>query len=57
MKLCQNRDDIEIVIMSKMHRTSVGKVFKIWLNFMYYQFKEIDLFLPNYIIDILEGVL
>uniref|UniRef100_A0A0K2TJR9 Uncharacterized protein n=1 Tax=Lepeophtheirus salmonis TaxID=72036 RepID=A0A0K2TJR9_LEPSM len=38
--------------MFKMHRTSFGKVFRTWLNFIYYQFKEIDLFLPNPIIDL-----
>uniref|UniRef100_A0A0K2V1A9 Putative LOC100637207 [Amphimedon queenslandica] n=1 Tax=Lepeophtheirus salmonis TaxID=72036 RepID=A0A0K2V1A9_LEPSM len=34
--------------MFKIHRTSV---FRTWLNFMYYQFKEMDLFLTNDIID------
>uniref|UniRef100_A0A0K2V322 Putative LOC101242628 [Ciona intestinalis] n=2 Tax=Lepeophtheirus salmonis TaxID=72036 RepID=A0A0K2V322_LEPSM len=46
MKLRQNKSYIEIDITFTVHRTSVGKVFRTWMdNFMYYPFKEIDLFL------------
>uniref|UniRef100_A0A0K2UX11 Putative LOC100636811 [Amphimedon queenslandica] n=1 Tax=Lepeophtheirus salmonis TaxID=72036 RepID=A0A0K2UX11_LEPSM len=46
MKLRQNKDDLVLGIMFQIHRTSVEKVFKTWVNFMFYQIKDKDLFLP-----------
>ncbi|XP_040573875.1 uncharacterized protein [Lepeophtheirus salmonis] len=47
MKLRQNKDDIELGIIFRIHRTSVKKVFITWVNFMFDQFKEIGRFLSN----------
>lgn len=51
IKLRQAKDDCELGILFQISTTTVGKVFNTWINFMFYQFKEIDLFLPKNVVD------
>lgn len=43
MKLRQNKDDLELGFFFNIGITTVGDVFNTWINFMYYQLKELDL--------------
>ena len=44
IKLRQDKDDIELGFLFGVSQPTAGRIFKNWLNFMYYQFKEIELF-------------
>jgi hypothetical protein len=50
MKLRMNKDDVELGILFGISKSTAGRIFTTWLNFLYYQFKEIDLFLPKDIV-------
>jgi hypothetical protein len=41
MKLRQAKDDIELGILFNISRATASRVFLTWLNFLFYQFKEI----------------
>ena len=43
MKLRQAKDDFELGLLFKISETTVASVIKTWINFMYYQFKEINI--------------
>ncbi len=43
MKLRLNKDDKELSLFFGISRPTVGKVFKTWLNFSYFQLKELNL--------------
>ncbi len=51
MKLRQNKDDIELSWMFGISAKVVGKVFKTWLNFVYFQLKELNIWPNREIID------
>jgi hypothetical protein len=42
MKLRMNKDDVELGILFGISGSTAGRVFSTWLNFLFYQFKEID---------------
>lgn len=44
IKLRQDKDDVELGFLFGVSKTTAGRVFHTWLNFMYYQFKEIKIF-------------
>lgn len=46
-----NKDDLELGILFGISRSTAGRVFNTWLNFLYYQFKEIDLFSTKEIVQ------
>lgn len=43
MKLRQAKDDAELSIMFRQSPRSVARILQTWINFMYYQLKELDL--------------
>ena len=47
MKLRHCKDDEEISILFGLSSSSVGRVFKTWLNFLYFQLKELDLWIDS----------
>jgi hypothetical protein len=50
MKLRMNKDDMELGILFGISRSTAGRVFGTWLNFLFYQLKEIDIFVPREIV-------
>ncbi len=51
MKLHLNKDDVELGFFFGKSETAVCHVFHTWLNFMYYQLRELNLWLPRNIVD------
>ncbi len=51
MKLRLNKDDQELAYMFGISRSVVSCVFKTWLNFAYYQFKELDIWSSRELVD------
>lgn len=51
MKLRRNKDDIELGMFFNISMTTVGEIFNVWINFMYYQLKELDLWPEAAIIE------
>ena len=51
IKLRQDKEDVELSFLFDIQRVTAGRIFSTWLNFLYYQIKEIDLFLPKEIVD------
>lgn len=45
VKLRQNKEDEELAILFGLSSASVGRVFRTWLNFLFFQLKELDLWL------------
>ncbi len=52
MKLRLSKDDVELGWMFGISRKTVGRVFKTWLNFMFFQFKELDIWPSRDIVDL-----
>ncbi len=50
MKLRQNKDDEELGYFFSLPRKIVGRIFHTWINFLFYQLKELDLWLPREVI-------
>jgi hypothetical protein len=44
------REDIELGRLFGISRVTAGRVFSTWMNFLYYQFMELYLFLPKEIL-------
>ena len=44
IKLRQDKEDLELGFLFGVSASTAGRVFKTWLNFLYYQFKEIKMF-------------
>jgi hypothetical protein len=51
IKLRLNKEDMEMGILFGISRTTAGRVFHTWLNFLFYQLQELNLFVPRDIID------
>jgi len=51
MKLRLNKDDLELSFLFGISERTVARVFKTWLNFFYYQLKELNLWSPCQIVD------
>ena len=51
VKLRQCKDDEELAILFGLSSASVGRVFKTWLNFLYFQLKELDLWIDSDIVQ------
>jgi hypothetical protein len=51
VKLRQDKEDVELGFLFGISRQTAGRVFNTWLNFLYFQFKEIELFRPKAIVD------
>ena len=51
MKLRQNKDFFELSILFGVSASVAQKIFHTWLSFMYYQFKEIDLWCDREVVD------
>jgi hypothetical protein len=51
IKLRLNKEDQDLGYMFDIHRKTVGILFKTWLNFLYFQLKELNLFLPKDIVQ------
>ncbi|XP_068085171.1 uncharacterized protein Camp [Anabrus simplex] len=43
MKLRTNKSDQELGLNFGIHKTTVGRIFNVWINFMYCQFKELNI--------------
>jgi hypothetical protein len=52
IKLRLSKEDMELSILFRVSRVTAGRIFLTWLNFMFYQFQELDLFLPRDVIDV-----
>jgi hypothetical protein len=50
MKLRQGKDDEELGYLFDISRTLAAKIFRTWLNFLYFQLKELDIWLPKEVI-------
>ena len=51
MKLRQAKDDEELSFFFGLSQSTVGRIFRTWLNFLYFQLKELDLWLDTEIIS------
>ena len=51
MKLRQAKDDQELAIFFDISQMTVGRVFKTWLSFIYFQLKELNLWISQEIIE------
>jgi len=51
IKLRLDKEEAELAILFRCSVTTVSRVFNTWLNFLYYQFKDLDLFLPKETVD------
>jgi hypothetical protein len=51
IKLRLAKEDMELGILFSVSRVTAGRIFLTWLNFMFYQFQDLDLFIPRDIID------
>jgi len=47
IKLRQSKDDFELGHLFDISRRCAAKIFRPWLNFMYFQLKELDMWLPK----------
>ena len=51
VKLRQNKEDEELAILFCLSAASVGRIFRTWLNFLYFQLKELDLWVDSEIVQ------
>ena len=51
MKLRLNKDDLELSLFFGIHQATVGRIFHTWINFMYYQWKELKIWSSRQLID------
>ncbi len=51
IKLRLNKEDEELAFFFGVSKPTVGRIFHTWLNFMFFQLKELDLWLPRKVID------
>jgi hypothetical protein len=51
VKLRLDKEEAELAILFKISMSTVSRVFNTWLNFLYYQLKELDLFIPKEVVD------
>ena len=51
MKLRQGKDDQELSILFEVSMTTVSNIVSTWINFMYFQFKEIDIWPSREVTD------
>jgi hypothetical protein len=51
IKLRLSKEDMELSVLFRVSRVTAGRIFQTWLNFMFYQFQDLDLFIPREIID------
>ena len=56
VKLRQCKDDEELAILFGLSTASVGRVFKTWLSFLYFQLKELDLWIDSDVVFCLLGL-
>ena len=51
VKLRQDKDDLELAFMFNISRWTAGRIFSTWLSFMFYQFKELNIWLDKDVIQ------
>jgi hypothetical protein len=51
MKLRQSKDDEELSYFFDISKSTVGRVFRTWLNFLYFQLKELNLWVSEDIVE------
>ena len=51
LKIRQNKDDEDLGYLFGIHRTTAGKIFSVWLDFLYWQLQELTIFVPRDIVD------
>ena len=51
VKLRQDKDDLELGFLFGVNRVTAGKIFKTWLNFLYFQLKEVKLWVPKDVVE------
>ena len=51
MKLRQAKDDEELSYFFNISQTTVGRVFRTWLGFLYFQLKELDLWISDDVVE------
>ncbi len=51
IKLRTDKDDMELSFLFGVGLKTVGSTFRTWINFMFYQLKELNLWLPRKIVD------
>jgi len=51
IKLRQCKEDLELSFMFGIGTTAVAKTFRTWLSFLYFHFREMDLWLPRNLVD------
>jgi hypothetical protein len=47
LKLCQDKEDMELGFLFGVLRVTAGRVFNTWLNLIYFQLKQVQIFLPK----------
>jgi len=51
MKLRQAKDDEELSYFFNISQNTVGRVFRTWLGFLYYQLNELDLWISDEVVE------
>jgi hypothetical protein len=51
IKLRLDKEEAELAILFRISVATVSRVFNTWLNFLYFQLKELDIFIPKEIVD------
>lgn len=51
MKLRRRKDDFELAFLFKISSTTVGEIVNLWINFMYFQLKELNLWPDGEVIE------
>lgn len=51
MKLRRAKDDLELSVMFKISESSVNRIINTWINFMYFQLKELNIWPEREVID------
>lgn len=51
IKLRCNKDDKELAFFFGINQRSVQKIFRVWLNFLYFELKDLDMWLSRDMID------
>ena len=51
MKLRLSKDDEELAMFFGISAITVGRIFKVWLNFLYFQFKELNIWSSRELVD------
>jgi hypothetical protein len=51
VKLRQDKEEAELAYLFGISLATVSRVFNTWLNFLFYQFQDLDLFIPKDLVD------